>query len=221
MSNDSALEISTGPEPRLRVIWLHGLGADGHDFAPIVPELALPFAVRYVFPHAPVRPVTINAGMPMRAWFDISALRPGVEDEAGIRASEALVAELIAREQRAGAKAEEIVLAGFSQGGALALHAGLRARLRLAGILALSSYLPLASRLQAEASPANRETPIFLAHGAQDPVIPIELGIASKHALEAAGYAVAWHRYPMAHSVCAEEIEDIRDWLAARAAVAG
>jgi phospholipase/carboxylesterase len=211
-----AVEISTGPIPALAVIWLHGLGADGHDFEPIVPQLTLPFPVRYVFPHAPIRPVTINAGMRMRAWYDIVDLRPGVEDEHGVRESSVLLTALIDRELARGLASTQIVVAGFSQGGAIALHCGLRARGGLAGILALSTYLPLAEHLTQERSESNLGLPVFLAHGSADPVIPMALGLATRRQLEAAGYAVEWHSYAMGHAVCAPEIEDIRAWLAQR-----
>ena len=210
------LELETGRPPAASVIWLHGLGADGHDIEPIVPELDLPdaLAVRFVFPHAPMRPVTINGGAVMRAWYDVYALE-GVrrEDDAGVRASQASVEELIAREKARGVPAARIVLAGFSQGGALALQTGLRHAERLAGIMALSTYLPIAATLAAEASAANRGVPIFMAHGLHDPLIPIERAMISRRQLEAAGYAVEWHEYPMAHAVCAEEIADISAWL--------
>jgi phospholipase/carboxylesterase len=210
------LEVETGPRPTAAVIWLHGLGADGHDFEPIVPELALAdtLAVRFVFPHAPMRPVTINGGMIMRAWYDILSLE-GVrrEDDAGVRAAQASVEALIAREHARGVPASRLVLAGFSQGGAIALQTGLRHAERLAGIMALSTYLPLASTLAAEASPANRAVPIFMAHGRHDSLIPIERATISREALRKAGYDVEWHDYPMEHAVCGEEIADIAAWL--------
>ena len=210
------LEVETGAQPTAAVIWLHGLGADGHDFEPIVPELDLPdtLAVRFVFPHAPMRPVTINGGMIMRAWYDILSLE-GVrrEDDAGVRASQASVEALIAREHARGVPASRLVLAGFSQGGAIALQTGLRHAERLAGIMALSTYLPLPSTLAAEASPANRAVPIFMAHGRHDTLIPIERATISREALRKAGYDVEWHDYAMEHAVCAEEIADIATWL--------
>lgn len=210
------LELETGPRTTAAVIWLHGLGADGHDFEPIVPELNLPEApaVRFVFPHAPMQAVTINGGAVMRAWYDIYALE-GVrrEDDAGVRASQASVEALIAREKTRGIPAGRIVLAGFSQGGAIALQTGLRHPERLAGIMALSTYLPLASTLAAEASAANRGVPIFMAHGRHDPLIPIERAMISRDALRKAGYAVDWREYPMAHAVCYEEIGDMAAWL--------
>jgi phospholipase/carboxylesterase len=210
------LELETGPRPTAAVIWLHGLGADGYDFEPIVPELDLPAtpAVRFVFPHAPMRPVTINAGAVMRAWYDVLSLE-GVrrEDDTGVRTSQAAVEELIAREAARGIPAARLVLAGFSQGGAIALQTGLRHTERLAGIMALSTYLPLASTLAAEASGANRDVPIFMAHGRYDSLIPIERATISREALRKAGYAVDWHDYPMEHAVCGEEIADIAAWL--------
>jgi len=205
-----AIRIETGPDPEAAVIWLHGLGADGHDFEPIVPELELEKPVRFVFPHAPVRPVTINQGMRMRAWYDILQLGGGPEDEAGLRTSQKLTDELI-REQ--GMPANRIVLAGFSQGGAVTLLAGLRYPERLAGLLALSSYLPLAGKLAAEKSDANRDVPIFMAHGRHDELIPIDRAQASRVALEKLGYQIEWHDYPMPHSVCAPEISDISAFL--------
>jgi phospholipase/carboxylesterase len=208
-----ALEIETGPSPRAAVIWLHGLGADGHDFEPIVPELGMPAApaVRFVFPHAPLQPVAINRGAVMRAWYDVTG--DGRQDAEGIRASQVRVEALIARERARGIAARSIVLAGFSQGGAMALHTGLRHPERLAGILALSCYLPLPETLEREASQASRDVPIFMAHGTQDPVIPLSWAMRSSDRLIALGYAVEWHEYPMPHSVCAEEIADIGRWL--------
>ncbi|MEX2199165.1 MAG: dienelactone hydrolase family protein [Burkholderiales bacterium] len=212
-----AVEIETAASPDASVIWLHGLGADGHDFEPVVPELRLPptLRLRFVFPHAPVRPVTLNLGMRMRAWYDILQLGGGPEDEAGVRASQGMVEALIERERSRGVAARRIVLAGFSQGGAIALHTGLRHGQRLAGILALSTYLPLAGSLQAERSEANRDVPIFMAHGELDDIIPITRAQQSRQALAAQGYAAQWHSYPMPHSVCGEEIADIAAWLAA------
>jgi phospholipase/carboxylesterase len=208
-----AIEIETAPAPTAAVIWMHGLGADGHDFEPIVPELRLgprP-AIRFVFPHAPLRPVTINQGHVMRAWYDIRALA-GVrrEDEAGVRQSARQIESLIARERLRGIPAERLVLAGFSQGGAMALHTGLRHAERLAGVMALSCYLPLASTLEAEAAPANRAVPIFWAHGVHD---PMALAEQSREQLAALGYPIEWHQYAMPHSVSAEEIAEIARWL--------
>ena len=198
------------------IIWLHGLGANGHDFEPIVPELQLPqdANIRFVFPHAPSRPVTINAGMVMPAWYDI--LAPAfdlAEDDAGIRQSQQQLERLIGREVERGVRTEHIVLAGFSQGGAIALHTGLRYSHRLAGIMALSCYLPLAASLQAEASRHNREVPVFMAHGTHDPIVPLRLAENSRQQLEQLGYQIEWHSYEMEHSVCAEEIRDIGRWL--------
>ena len=211
-----AVVLAPAGQATASVIWLHGLGADGHDFVPIVPELRLPSdsAVRFVFPHAPQRPVTINNGMRMRAWYDIQVLSAGgPEDEAGIRESAALLAQYIQREREAGIAANRIVAAGFSQGGAIALHAALRYPERLAGVLALSSYLPLRASLAAEAAAANRDLPILMYHGRFDPTLPMQLGSASRDLLRAAGYAVEWKDYPMQHQVCLEEIRDIAEWL--------
>jgi len=206
-----AIQIETGPRPEAAIIWLHGLGADGHDFEPIVPELALKKPVRFVFPHAPIRPVTINQGMRMRAWYDILQLGGGPEDEQGLRASQKL-SEALVRAQ--GLPANRIVLAGFSQGGAIALLTALRYPERLAGVMALSTYLPLAPTLAAERSAANRDLPIFMAHGRYDDLIPLQRAQASREALEKLGYGVEWHDYPMPHSVCAPELADIAAFLA-------
>lgn len=211
-----SIEITTGDGPQLSVLWLHGLGADGHDFEPIVPELGLRFPVRFVFPHAPVRPVTINGGMAMRAWYDILGFdAKAKEDAAGIRASAAAVTGLIDREIERGMASERIVLAGFSQGGAVALHTALREPRALAGVLALSTYLPLASTFASERSAANAGVPIFMAHGTADSVLPLALAEFSRRTLEALGYAVEWHAYSMAHSVCLEEVSAVGAWLAA------
>ena len=210
------VEINPIGPARASVIWLHGLGADGHDFESIVPELNLSpeLGIRFVFPHAPVRPITINGGLPMRAWFDILGLdRLLVEDEAGIRASALLIGELIGAELQRGIPSEKIILAGFSQGGAMALQCALRYPLRLAGALVLSAFLPLASRLQAEAHAANQNLPIFLAHGTQDPILPFSFGELSRDTLKAQGYPVEWHSYTMPHAVCPEEVRDIGVWL--------
>ena len=210
------IELVTGADPQGTVVWLHGLGADGWDFVPIVRELPLPesLALRFIFPHAPVRPVTINNGHEMRAWYDIGQGDIArVPDEAGIRDSQAAIERLIARERSRGVADEKIMLAGFSQGGAIALQTGLRHRERLAGIVALSTYLPLEDSLEAEASGANRATPIFMGHGTQDPVIPLALAQASQRALHARGYDVQWHTWPMPHSVCAEEVEALGEFL--------
>jgi len=197
------------------VIWLHGLGADGHDFEPIVPEFGLPdsLAVRFVFPNAPLRPVTINMGMRMRAWYDIFQLGGGAEDEAGIRSSQDLLESLISREVKRGILHNKIVLAGFSQGGAIALQTGLRHAERLAGVLALSTYLPLSKTLEKERAAANSDLPIFMAHGEYDDMIPLDRAAGSRDALQALGYAPEWREYPMPHSVCPEEIADIAAFL--------
>jgi phospholipase/carboxylesterase len=211
-----SIEIETGAAAELAVIWLHGLGADGHDFEPIVPELGLRFPVRFVFPHAPVRPVTINGGVAMRAWYDILGFdRRAREDDAGIRSSAAAVTELIDAQVSRGIPTQRIVLAGFSQGGAIALHTALREPRALGGVMALSTYLPLAGTLAAERSAANASVPIFMAHGTADNVLPFALGETARRALEALGYAVDWHAYSMAHSVCLEEVSAIGAWLAA------
>ena len=208
-----AVELQTGREPKAAVIWLHGLGADGHDFEPIVPELGLAAPVRFVFPHAPVRPVTLNSGMRMRAWYDIFQLGGGPEDEAGIRASQRLLENLIAREGERAVAPGKIVLAGFSQGGAIVLQTALRHPERLAGVLALSTYLPLAATLESERAQANRDLPIFMAHGLYDDVIPLARAQASRKRLESLGYALEWHEYPMLHSVCPPEIAHIAAFL--------
>ncbi|HET9855603.1 MAG TPA: alpha/beta hydrolase-fold protein [Methylomirabilota bacterium] len=212
-----SIEIETAPNPDAAVVWMHGLGADGHDFEPIVPELRLPAAtrIRFVFPHAPLRPVTINQGHVMRAWYDVRALA-GVrrEDEAGVRQSARQIEALLGRERQRGMAPGRIVIAGFSQGGAMALHVGLRHPDRLAGILALSCYLPLASALDSELSPANRDVPIFWAHGLHDPMIPQAMAELGRAQLGELGYQVDWHQYPIPHSVSAEEIADVARWLA-------
>ena len=210
------IEIETAPQPTASVIWLHGLGADGRDFVPIVPELRLPsdLAIRFVFPHAPHRPVTINRGSVMRAWYDIAETEFGrQEDEAGIRESEQTVRGLIQRETERGIPSERIVLAGFSQGGAMVLHTGLRLPQRLAGIMALSTYLPLADTLKAEGHQANADVPIFMAHGTDDPIIPVSLGQQSADLLIRSGANLEWRTYEMEHSVCLDETLDIADWL--------
>ncbi len=215
------VEHETAANPTHSVLWLHGLGADGNDFAPIVPQLVDPAwrALRFVFPHAPVRPVTINNGVSMRAWYDIAgADLVARQDEAGIRASISEVETLIAREHKRGVPSEHIVLAGFSQGGAIALAAGLRHVQALAGIVALSTYVPIHPTLTAERHPANNTTPIFWGHGTADPVVALQRGVDSRNLLLALGYAVDWHTYPMAHAVCAEEIADLRTWLGQRLA---
>jgi phospholipase/carboxylesterase len=196
------------------VIWLHGLGADGHDFEPIVPELRLKQAVRFVFPHAPEQPVTINQGMRMRAWYDIFQFGGGREDDKGIRASQALIEKMISEEVKRGISENKIVLAGFSQGGAIALQTALRYPKPLAGVMALSTYLPLAATLPAERAAANAEVPILMAHGSYDDIIPIQRARDSRSFLEKLGYRIEWHDYPMPHSVCGEEVRDISAFLA-------
>ena len=211
-----SIELETAPNPTASVIWLHGLGADGNDFVPIVPELRLPesLRVRFVFPHAPVRAVTINNGMRMRAWYDIAAADlTNRADLAGVRESQGQLEALIERENARGMSSERTVLAGFSQGGAIALYGGLRHGERLAGIMALSTYLIAPDKLAVEASAANRKVPIFMAHGTADPVVHFQWGEASKRMLETAGYAVEWHSYRMEHSVCVEEVRAIGAWL--------
>jgi phospholipase/carboxylesterase len=209
-----AIEIETAKNPKSSVIWLHGLGADGNDFAPLIPALQLPRApIRFVFPHAPVQPVTINGGMRMRAWYDISDGAIRREDERGVRASQKLIEALIAREKDRGTEAKRLVLAGFSQGGAIALQTGLRHPERVAGVMALSTYLPIAHTFAAEASAANLDTPVFMAHGSYDPVIPLARAEQSRALLQSLGYAVEWREYPMPHSVCPEEVGDIGAWL--------
>jgi phospholipase/carboxylesterase len=210
------VEIETAAKPDAAVIWLHGLGADGHDFAPIVPELVrgAERAWRFVFPHAPLRPVTINGGMRMRAWYDIAGFdRKAAVDEAGFRDADRAVRELIAREHERGMPAHRIVLAGFSQGGAVSLYSAPRHPERLAGVMALSTYLPLSERLGSERLTANDATPILMAHGLMDNVLPFSMGIESRNELKRLGYPVEWHQYPMAHAVCADEIADIRGFL--------
>jgi phospholipase/carboxylesterase len=210
------IEIETAPNPTAAVIWLHGLGADCHDFEPLVPEIVgrRERAWRFVFPNAPVRPVTINGGMSMRAWYDILGFdRLAAEDLAGFRDTDARVGELIAKQGERGIPPGRIVLAGFSQGGAVSLYTGLRYPERLAGIMALSCYLPLAGTLDAERAPANAGALIFMAHGLDDGVLPIGLGLASREQLKALGFSVEWHQYRMAHSVCQPEVADIREFL--------
>lgn len=211
-----SIEIETGKQPRHSVIWLHGLGADGHDFEPIVPELTRAGwpPLRFVFPHAPVRPITLNAGMRMRGWYDIHGLElMAIEDEAGILASVAEVERLIARERQRGVDSQRILLAGFSQGGAVALAAGLTHAERLAGIVALSTYLPIAKQVEARRAPIQTGLPVFIGHGAVDPIVPQMLGLAARQHLQAWGHPVEWHSYGMPHSVCAEEIRDLAGWM--------
>lgn len=214
MQLPDTVEIMSGAAPVGSVIWLHGLGADGHDFEPIVPELRLPadLPLRFVFPHAPVRPVTINGGMAMRAWYDIVSLdAEGRADAAGVRESTCLLEGLVEREQERGVDAGRIVVAGFSQGGAIAINVALHAERRLAGLMALSTYIALPGEI--EESAGSRELPVFAAHGSFDPMIPIQWGRASADKLIDSGFNVEWHDYPMAHAVCPQEIQDIRDWL--------
>ena len=208
------VELSTGADPVASIIVMHGLGADGSDFAPFVDEIDLrPIGpVRWLFPNAPRRPVTINGGYVMPAWFDIRHDRAD-EDQAGLRASQALIEALLAREQARGVPAHRIVLGGFSQGCAMALLSGLRHGQRLAGVVGMSGYLPLAGTLAAERSAANADVPIFLAHGTQDEMVALPRATASRDALQALGYGVDWHAYPMGHSVCMEEVGDLRGWL--------
>jgi phospholipase/carboxylesterase len=211
-----AVEIETGRNPTGTVIWLHGLGADGHDFAPIVPQLVAPEErpLRFVFPHAMVRPVTVNGGMSMRAWYDILGFNRGIpHDEVGIRASDAEVGALIRRENERGIPCSHIVLGGFSQGGAISLFSGPRYPDKLAGIMGLSCYMLLEDLLPAQRTRANYRTPIFLAHGTQDPMVDVSRGAEARQLLEAGGYPVEWHTYPMPHSVCPQEIVDIGAWL--------
>ncbi len=215
------VELETAPNPTHSVIWLHGLGADGNDFAPIVPELVPQGwpALRFVFPHAPVRPVTVNGGMPMRAWYDIAGVDLiSRQDESGMRASIANVEALIARENERGVPTSHILLAGFSQGGAIALSAGLRHKDALAGVIALSTYLPLQDSFAAERSAANADTPVFWGHGTGDPIVPLSRGVSSRDLLQSLGYPVAWQTYPMPHSVCTEEVLDLRRWMTPRLA---
>jgi phospholipase/carboxylesterase len=210
------VEIEPAAPADSAIVFMHGLGADGHDFEPVASELGLgpAPAVRWILPHAPFRSVTINRGFRMRAWYDIASLDGSAEDEAGIVESAQAIRALIDRERERGIASDRIVVAGFSQGGALALHTALREPSRLGGVIALSSYLPLASKLDREAHPANAAVPVFMAHGSYDPVLPFALGQRSCDLLRSRGYEVGWHSYPIVHSVCAEEIADLRHWLA-------
>jgi phospholipase/carboxylesterase len=210
------VELNPETAPKATVIFLHGLGADGHDFVPVVQQLGLPkqLAVRFIFPHAPERPITINGGYQMRAWYDIHGLDFNArEDESGILASAIMIDQLIQEESERGIPSDKIVLAGFSQGGALALHCGLRYFEPLAGILALSCYMPLAATLQANKSPANQNTPIFIAHGTQDSLVPFAWAELANNFLRENNYQTEFHQYPMPHSVCPQEITDISRWL--------
>jgi len=211
----ASIEIQTGPEPTASVIWLHGLGADGSDFEPIVPALELPasLAIRFVFPNAPIMPVTINNGMQMPAWYDIRALHGANEDEEGIRHSQEALEKLMAAEKARGIATERIVLAGFSQGGAIAFQTGLRTKEKIAGIMALSTYLPLAASLAAEKSAANQKVPILMVHGEHDEMIPLERAVRSKESIEEQGFSVNWHQFPMGHEVIMPEVQLISQWI--------
>jgi phospholipase/carboxylesterase len=211
-----AIEIETGPHPTWTVLWLHGLGADGHDFEPLVPQLVRKGwpALRFIFPHAPVRPVTINGGMRMRAWYDIVGTEiANRQDEVGVRDSIAKVEQLIAREAVRGIASHRVILAGFSQGGAIALATAVRHPAALGGVVALSTYLPLGDRTEAERTAVSQSSPIWFAHGSADPVVPHALGQMSRDWLIGLGYGVEWHSYPMPHSLCAEEVTDLATWL--------
>jgi phospholipase/carboxylesterase len=210
-----AEEIETRPNPSHSIIWMHGLGADGHDFVPVVSQLKLPpLGIRFVFPHAPMMPVTINGGFVMRAWYDIATDNLGIkEDEHGLRASQTAIEQMIAREVQRGIPTSRIVLAGFSQGGAMALQTGLRHPKKLAGVLVLSGYLPLLPTIERERNSANSLTAIFQGHGTLDPVVPMSLAAASRAKLTQLGYAIEWHDYPMMHGVCDEELVDVGKWL--------
>lgn len=215
-----SIEVGGGDKPVGTVIWLHGLGADGHDFEPIVPELKLDGQtdLRFVFPHAPIRPVTINGGVPMRAWYDVISLeRSGPQDEAGIRDSAASLEKLIEREHDRGLPYNHIVVAGFSQGGAIAMHTAMRFPERLGGLLALSTWMPLESTIRDEVvqsvTSQPRDLPVLMAHGSFDPMLPIAAGKHARDIMQEAGFDVQWHDYPMAHAVCADEIGEIRQWL--------
>ena len=210
------IDIETASAPNAAIIWLHGLGADGHDFEPLVPEIVArgERAWRFVFPHAPIRPVTLNGGLPMRAWYDLKGLdRRAAEDLAGFWDADARVRELIARESARGIPPSRVVLAGFSQGGAVSLYTAPRYPERLAGVLALSCYLPLPDRLAAERGSANQDVPIFMAHGRDDMTLSLTFGLESRDHLRGLGYRVDWHEYPMGHSGCHPEVTDIRAFL--------
>jgi phospholipase/carboxylesterase len=208
------IALESGKQPQHSIIWLHGLGADGSDFVPMVDELDLPVAIRYIFPHAPMRPVTINGGFVMRAWYDIAGQDIGAkQDTAGICASQTAVEALIGQEVARGIAPHHIFLAGFSQGGAIVLHTALRQTVALGGVLALSTYLPLADRAPQEIQASSRATPVFMAHGRNDPVVPYRLGSDSRDALRELGFDVEWHEYGMQHSVCEAELRDIESWL--------
>jgi|TARA_B100000767_G_C19708531_1_gene511692 phospholipase/carboxylesterase len=220
LKNSEVIEKEINGIPTATVIWLHGLGADGSDFEPIVPQLKIPvdLGLRFIFPHAPFRSITINNGMTMRAWYDIMSLdRTGVQDEDGIRQSALMVESLIEKENKRGIESERIIIAGFSQGGAIALHSALRCPQRLGGLLALSTYLPLEFTLKNDVieneKSQSRELPIFLAHGQYDPVIQFNLGVQTRIMLEEMKYSVLWNEYPMDHAVCQDEIKDIGLWI--------
>ena len=216
------VELATGDTPVASIIWLHGLGADGHDFEPIVPELGLPrdLHIRFIFPHAPSMPVTVNGGYIMPAWYDIRhADIDHAQDKEGIRSSALSIDHLIEREIMHGIPAKRIVLAGFSQGGAMALHVGLRQSEPLAGIIALSCYLPLDDTLESEVSEPNKQTPVFMAHGVEDSIVPFELGDMSQRRLTKLGCPIEWHSYPIGHHVCPEEIKAVGRWLSERLGV--
>jgi phospholipase/carboxylesterase len=211
-----SIEVSTSGNPDASIIWLHGLGADGHDFEAIIPELNLPshFNIRFIFPHAPYRPITLNNGYVMRGWYDISSLEFGIDEDAlGIRESSQQIIDLIEQELSRGIESKRIILAGFSQGGAVVLHTGLRYNKTLAGIMALSTYLPLASTFENELHNANKNIPIFMAHGLEDDILKFEFGARSRRLLEQNNYSIEWHEYPMSHSICSDEITHIREWL--------
>lgn len=205
----------TGENPELMVIWLHGLGADGHDFEPVVPQFQNPEKnIQFIFPHAPVQAVTINGGMKMRSWYDIKMMDIGkMPDEQGIRDSAKLVLDLIESQIKAGFKAEQMVLAGFSQGGAMSLHIAARTKYRFAGVVALSCYLPMPEKLAEEQSGVNLKTPLFMGHGSYDPVVPLQLGQQSFEQLKTAGYQAKWHEYPLQHGVSMDELEDIKRFI--------
>mgnify|MGYP000371472160 FL=1 len=205
----------TGNNPKLLVIWLHGLGADGHDFEPVVPQFKNPkFDIEFIFPHAPIQAVTINGGMKMRSWYDIKMMDIGkMPDEQGIRESEESVLELIDAQIAKGWKAEQIILAGFSQGGAITLHTATRTQHKLAGIVALSCYLPIQDKWPNEHTDTNKATPCFIGHGTQDPVVPFDLGKTSAEQLKQSGFDVSWHSYPLQHGVSMDELEDIKQFM--------
>lgn len=216
MNTLESVIVETGPQPSFTVLWMHGLGADGHDFEPLVPELLRPDSpsLRFVFPHAPVRPVTLNNGYRMRAWYDLMGIdRRSAEDIEGIRDSADAIGTLIAREAESGIPPARIAIAGFSQGGAMALQIATRSPLKFAGVIALSCYLPLQRQFAIERGNANLATPIFMAHGLQDPVVPYPMGDDSRRVLEASGYKVEWHAYDMPHSLCEQEVADLRAFL--------